>query len=645
MRASLILFLLLYSFSILFGEINPKITELKAQLIAAKTDSIKFERYLDLGTEYFYEYADSSQIAIEYCNQIISLAEQKKDTSRICQGLNLRGKVMRHINKREESLEDFNRAKELYEEIGNEFYALAMLDNYSTTLTLQGKFDEALTHKLKILEGFRKLKKEKSINITLNGIAHNYIEKGDHESAKTYCLEVLENAPDNIYALGNLGIVYKHLNMPDSALYYYKVIDNQKTNTKFTLRNKTNIAALLNHQNKFEEALKYYDDILKFYNPNSIDKEYMMTLCAKANTLKKLKRYEEAYALIKDIELEDIHDYALDIQRDLSKQISSILHQAGDYKKSLLFYQKYHFAIDSLQSVEKNVRFKEVEEKYSSEKKEKLIAEQKLAIEKTNTQNRIYLFGIIYLFLAGLTILFFSLRDQKNKRLINTQVLSLKEAEIEKLQQENQIIAMESIMEGQEEERQRIARDLHDNIGTLMSTIKVKLLSIQKNVESIEKINLTSQLDDMVNKASSEIRRISHNMTPVALNLTGLEGALEDLAQQLVDKGYEVDQELHDLDKIEDRQRMIMIFRIFQEIIQNIEKHSKSAFVKLESWVDRESLNCIIKDNGIGMPKHIWESSSSMGVNSIKSRVNYLNGNISMENDSGTEFKLKIPLV
>ena len=644
MRVRLLFILLLFSYTLLYSETNSKISELKVQLLAAQTDSLKFERWLDLGTEYFYEYADSAEVAIDYSNQVIKYAEQIRDTLRICQGLNLRGKILRHINKIDDALLDFKRAKELYAAIGNELYVYAMQDNYANALTMQGKYDEALKYKFEALEGFKKLKKQKSISIALAGIAYTYMEKGDYASAKPYCLEVLNIDSMDIYALGNLGVIYKYLNQPDSALHYYKLIDNQKTNTKFDLRNKTNMAALLVSQDKLEEALKYYDDILDHYGSNSKDKEYMYVLCTKAHTLKALKRYEEAYELVKNIKLEDLEKYALDIQKFMSGHISEVFHAAGDYKQSLLFYQVYHAAVDSLQSTEKSVRFKEVEEKYSSEKKEKLIAEQKLAIEKTQTQNRIYLFGMIYLFLAGLTFLFFTRRDQKNKRLINAQILSLKEAEIDKLQQENQIIAMESIMEGQEEERQRIARDLHDNIGTLMSTIKVKLLTIQKNVESIEKINITTQLDDMINKASSEIRRISHNMTPVALNLTGLEGALEDLAQQLVDKGYEVDQELHDLNKIDDRQKKIMIFRIFQEIVQNVEKHAQSSFVKLESWVDGSFLNCVIKDNGIGMSNNVWENTNSMGVNSIKSRVNYLNGIISMENKDGTEFKIKIPL-
>ena len=644
MRTTLICVIILLSISLSNAATIPKISELKVQLAESKTDSVKFERYLDLGTEYFYEYADSAHIAIEYSEKVISLAEQLKDTMRICQGLNLRGKVLRHINKREESLADFKKAQMLAEEMGNEYYAYCMLDNYATSLTLQGDYDLALKYKLEVLDGFRRLKKDRAVNITLNGIAHNYIEKEDYASAKTYLFEVLKERPNDIYALGNMGIACKNLGQPDSALYYYKIIDEQETNTKFDLRNKTNIAALLISQDKLEEALEYYNKILRYYNPDSVDKEYMIVLCAKANTLKKLKRYEEAYGLIKHLELKDIEDYGFDIKRDLSNHISEILHMAGDYKKSLVFYKVYHSSMDSLQSVEKNVRFKEVEEKYNSEKKEKLIAEQKLDIEKTKTQNRIYFFGLVYLILAGATFLFFSRKDQKNKRLINDQVLSLKEAEIEKLQQENQIVAMESIMEGQEEERQRIARDLHDNIGTLMSTIKMKLLTIQKDVESIEKINITSQLDDMVNKASAEIRRISHNMTPVALNLTGLEGAIEDLSQQFIVKSYEVDQELHDLDKIQDKQKMIMIFRIFQEITQNIEKHSQASFIKLESWADGNFLNCVIRDNGIGMPRSTWEHSNSMGVNSIKSRVNYLNGNINMDNNSGTEFKIKIPL-
>lgn len=626
---------------------TPLIDSLKIKINTASNDSIKVERLWDLSTEYFYTYADSLAKAENYINEAVQLSQGIPDTALLINCLNARSKIYRESKRKQLALEDLKLAENLALAIGNEFRALCMLDNYASIKSVFGDFDEALEIRFKVLEGFRRLNKPKSAKITLSGIGYIYLEKKQFSKAKKYYHQVLSMNPEDKWAMGNLGIVYKNLHMLDSALHYYKKIEGiEKEGSRFSIRNKINIAALLSSQNKYAEALNYSNEVLKFYGDDSLEKEYNIYLSGNAIILTKMGKIKEAFEIIKNIKLESLDKLSLQDQKELANNISVIAERNGNFEHALKFHQRFHIANDSLNSVDRALNFKDIEEKYQNEKKEKLIIEQNYALQASKHKQRLYLFGFSYLILGLATGFYFIHLEHKNKRRLQKQELELKQAEINVLKQENQLIAMESILEGQEEERKRIAQDLHDNIGTLMTTIKMKMLALQKKEQNFKDSNIAIQLDDIIDKASTEIRRISHNMTPVAFELTGLEGAIEDLTHHLKNKGYEIDEELHDLDQIRDKQRALMLYRIFQEITQNIEKHSGGAFIKLESWKDEKTLKVIIKDNGKGMSEKAWHADhlKSMGLSGIKSRIKYLDGTIQMTNKSGTEFNIEIPI-
>lgn len=243
-----------------------------------------------------------------------------------------------------------------------------------------------------------------------------------------------------------------------------------------------------------------------------------------------------------------------------------------------------------------------------------------------------------------LLVIFFFSRSKKYKAAIDENAKEFDQLKLQLSQYEEKVEGMESILNTQETERKKIAKDLHDNIGTLMTAIKMKVLSLQKS-EPKEVSKIALELDGLANDASIEVRRISHHLTPVSYDLTGLEGALEDLVYSLKIKGYEVDAELHNLDLFSNKEKGLTLYRIIQEIIYNIEKHSGGAFIKLETWEEDDLLHVVIRDNGKGIAAEKWNNEASKnGIQGMKSRVGFLKGHIEMSNSNGTEFKIEIPL-
>jgi len=206
------------------------------------------------------------------------------------------------------------------------------------------------------------------------------------------------------------------------------------------------------------------------------------------------------------------------------------------------------------------------------------------------------------------------------------------------------LIAMRSILSGQEEERKRIAQDLHDNIGTLMTTIKMKYIAIQRQVKGTSDNDDAAIVDDMLDQAASEIRRISYNMTPVAMDLTGLQGAVEDLESQLNLANIKSVFSIKDLDQIQDREKQVIVFRILQELVSNACRHSRASEAKVSTSILNDVLYLSVSDNGQGMSLSEWERGEGMGVRNIQSRVQYLDGTVSMSSANGTHFEIEIPV-
>lgn len=133
-------------------------------------------------------------------------------------------------------------------------------------------------------------------------------------------------------------------------------------------------------------------------------------------------------------------------------------------------------------------------------------------------------------------------------------------------------------------------------------------------------------------------------MTPRVLEITGLDGAISELIPQLESMGIEFKSNTASLNQIQDENLSINIYRIIQEIFNNIVKHSKATLVSLNSEINENRLTLRIRDNGIGIDSKRWNESSSVGISGIKSRVEYLDGEIKLIEDEGTHYKITIPL-
>lgn len=332
------------------------------------------------------------------------------------------------------------------------------------------------------------------------------------------------------------------------------------------------------------------------------------------------------------------------LKLDLYSELSRINAKASDYQEAFKYLRQETALRDSIKSERMQRNVAEIEVKFDTERKERKIAQQDLQLEKEVRQNNQILLGLVALgVLLVITFIFFRNR-LKYQRTIAAQTEALQKQEIRELQQQNKLLALNSMIEGQEAERLRIAKDLHDSLGGLLSTVKAHFTTIQKEIEQLEKLNITEKTNSLIDEACIEVRRISHNMMPHALSISGLNGAIGDITTNLREEKYKVTLEIDELPEM-DSTREVMIYRLIQEIISNIRKHARAKSVLIQLLCLENELNLLIEDDGIGFDYEEAIAKGGLGLKSVNSRVQFLDGEIEWDTHSGrgTSVTIKIP--
>ena len=305
--------------------------------------------------------------------------------------------------------------------------------------------------------------------------------------------------------------------------------------------------------------------------------------------------------------------------------LSNYYETTGNHSKALSLYKQYYEANDSLQNEETRKITLDLDKKYETEKKENQLLLQHSAIRQKNTLNYILAGSTVSLLLISL--LTYRTFGQKRK---------LQEQKIIDLEKEKLLLATQSILKGQEDERSRMAKDLHDGLGGLLSGVKLQLGAMKGNLILSEEMgktfnNALGKLDESI----SEMRRVAHNMMPEALMKLGLQQALQDYCDGLSESQlFKIDGEFYGLEQRMEPSVEIVIYRIVQELLNNAVKHSGASTILAQVMRQQNNLTITVEDNGLGFNKETVMQGA--GLKNIQSRVDYLKGQLDIQTTPGS---------
>lgn len=201
------------------------------------------------------------------------------------------------------------------------------------------------------------------------------------------------------------------------------------------------------------------------------------------------------------------------------------------------------------------------------------------------------------------------------------------------------------MIEGQENERRRIARDLHDGLGGILTTIKMHFSNIQQEITKLDELNMVEKTGSLIEHANAEVRKIAHEMMPGSLVKLGLTDALEELcARNSMEGKLDVHFEKLNMDSRLSETAEVMLYRVAQELLNNIQKHSEATDVILQLSDTGEQIEMVVEDNGKGFNPDLIDTTTSMGLKSIKSRISFLNGTTIIESTLGTGTTISVSI-
>jgi two-component system, NarL family, sensor kinase len=312
----------------------------------------------------------------------------------------------------------------------------------------------------------------------------------------------------------------------------------------------------------------------------------------------------------------------------------------GDYKLAYNELKIHSERKDSMFKLEKERVLAELKQYYENEEDQASI----LRLEKDGLKKKIQRNSLFYSILGLIMVSLYGFLIFRHK-LSKTKMLS--EQKIIQLEKEQKLMTARNVVEGQEEERKRIATELHDGLGVILSATKMQFSAVRCNDSNDLKI--VDKAIRLIEQANSEVRRISHNMMPGLLTKLGIYEALEELFENLVDC-----KEINARLEIEgDRRRLsenneIMIYRIIQEMVNNTLKYGNASNIDLIIIISELKLTIHYSEdgNGFNLEKLIASGYKSIGLKSIESRVGFLNGSVSLETSpgKGVDYLIMMPV-
>lgn len=325
-----------------------------------------------------------------------------------------------------------------------------------------------------------------------------------------------------------------------------------------------------------------------------------------------LKMYEEGY-------IELITD-----KQKLFKDLAKLENELGNFQQAYQWMVKQNEVSEQAYAQQTKEKIADLETKYNFSQKEKELLSERAKAEK---QKQIVWLTILSAAIALVGLYFW----YRNTRL----------RAVQKLKQQQQIELGKALLEGEERERRRVARDLHDGLGGMLAGIKLTLSLMIEQRENLEKKELKQTVDGL-GYSVSELRRISRNMMPEALLQAGLEIALKDFCAEATLPGLKVNFNAFNLHENFEPSVKLMIYRIIQELVYNALKHAEASKVMVQCSQSENFFFITVEDNGKGFLLNTIPN-TSQGLRNIRNRVQLLNGKIDIETSAeGTNINIEL---
>lgn len=391
------------------------------------------------------------------------------------------------------------------------------------------------------------------------------------------------------------------------------------------------LSQISEQQGNYKEALAYYKSYVDKYQ--SVYNQEKLDITKRLESQFEKERQEQKYIKLQlesDKKAQQIN--LMNILRAQREQVYNNLKLVEENQRERLKFSE-------LES-EKRAQQLRLSKLETQQKNNDINTIKKLLAYKEKINSYYVIFILIFIVLIILLLYAYKQRTRSIKQRDELHALAM-----EKEKQNLKISTLTALLEGQEQERGRLARDLHDGLGGLLSGTKLQLsyLDPQKSQNIQEGISKSiNQIDDAV----EELRRVAHNLMPDLLMKYGLEVAIQEFASRMSNTTLNIHTEFIKYSNSISEEKQLLIYRIIQELVNNVIKHAEASEIIIQISEEENVLNLTVEDDGKGFDRSALDMRKIAGFHNIESRVQFLKGtmNVISELNIGTSIELQIPI-
>ena len=584
--------------------------------------------------------------AKQACRECLAIADSINDSIRMGKAYYQLSSIVSDFGETEQAYEYLMKALEIFQAKQDTSAFIAIynaLGSYYDDLSI---FDSAAFYYHKSIYLAEAINWTGQLGRIIGNLGKVYDYMDDIENARKYLLISLsyDLASDDINNLGHtytrLGNVERDIPDYDKAMKYYMLADSvyrvagDKNGVSEVYVNRS---IIYNQQARYDQAIALLHQALQYFRPQGYTDGILAAWLNLSESYAKKGLSELAMAYYDSCENLSIQTNNPMRLKGVYKDKYSFYLDRGNHEKALSAYLKYDKLEDSIFNLEKTELINSLLFKYEKEKDQiRILNLENENLQKARQRNILLMtFGSIVV--LGIFLTLFLIYKHRKNRIIADQ-------KIQQLEEEKKHMAARFLVEGEERERKRVAMELHDNLGVLLSATKMQFSEIHDkdpaNKELIEKAS------KYIEQASTDVRKISHNLMPGLLTKLGLFEALEELFENL-----------GDTDKLEayfevvgPKNRLpenteIMLYRIVQEMVNNTLKHAEADSIDMTMVVQPDEVNISYSDNGKGFNVDEVLKKKTLGMQNIQSRVKFMDGMMNIDsNGHGAVYRICIPL-
>ncbi|WP_162849966.1 tetratricopeptide repeat-containing sensor histidine kinase [Sphingobacterium yanglingense] len=529
------------------------------------------------------------------------------------------------------------KAKPIAENLNDYRMLAAIYNTYANIYRVQSMYNEAIENYLNAAKTLEAHQDINGLTLIYSNIAGIYQIMANHRQALPYLKKAEQLAiktKDN-EGLGSVYIALSDVGLElgdpkDTSVQYAQKamkLFGQTGNRLFENKALQTLAKVYYHHHEYNVAVPLARQAVDRAKDLGFARNTAEALTIMSNTL----FYQGHYARSAEVAIEVLATDSTDI--NIIRNIYSNLVLANAYlghpDLSYKYMDRYREFADRHTTESYQKSLSELQVRYETQKKE-------LKIEALEKQHQLY----IWLGIAGALLLLIALAFAYIRYRLAVSRRKLAEKETQRLEQEKQLVAVQATLDGETAERTRLARDLHDGLGSMLSAVKLNLPQVQGNalLESVD-VSRFQKAMGMLDDSIQELRRVAHHMMPESLLRFGLKVSLSDFCAAIpLARFHYFGNEARLPEKME-----IMIYRCIHELVNNVLKHAEATQINVQLVQEADRVSFTVQDNGKGFKPD--STTEGMGLQNIRSRVEAFQGKMEiLSSAQGTEIHIELDL-